>query len=58
MVANWQPLPAVDDEAPELAETGSNSTVVIVALLVGGTLLGLGVVLLVARRLRRSRSSE
>lgn len=58
VVANWQPLPAVDDEAPELAETGSNSTVVIVALLVGGTLLGLGVVLLVARRLRRSRSSE
>lgn len=53
-VANWQPLP-VDDDL-ELAETGSDSAVVSVALGVAAVLFALGVLLIVWRRVRRTRS--
>lgn len=53
-VANWQPLPIDADGSPELADTGSDSGVVTVALGTGAVLLALGLLMLVWRRVRRT----
>lgn len=55
VVANWQPLPV--DDAPELAETGSDSVVVSVALGVAAVLFAAGLLLMVWRRVRRASRS-
>lgn len=54
LVANWQPLPV--DDATELAETGSDSLVVSVALAAAAVLFALGLLLVVWRRVRRTGS--
>lgn len=56
LVANWEHVTPADE--PELAETGSDAGVSSALVIMASSLMGLGVVLLIVRRLRAHKSKR